>query len=407
MDGEGMTKLSSEVLSPEQRQHARADAGRTLAPPPKTARWFAIVGLALVLVLGALYGFNRLRTHAIATFLARNTQPPAAVSTVTAELGAAPHFARSIGTLAAVRQVTVAPEVAGRVTGIFFKAGTLVKAGDPLVQLDDAPERADLAGYQAQYRLAQLTLERAQRLARGQFTAQETVDQDQSQLDQAAAAIQKTEALIAQKLVRAPFAGQLGIRRIDLGQYLNPGTAIVTLTDLSQLYVNFTLPSQLRAEIAPGQTVDVTADAFPGRRFTAKITTIEPQLDAATRTIEIQAAMPNPDRALLPGMFVNVAVVLPPRPDVVVLPETAVDYTLYGDSVYVIRTRAAAGKPLLEAVRRPVKIGPRWDGKVAILAGVKPGERVVTAGQIKLHDGAAVVLSPLPAPRPPARPSLH
>jgi multidrug efflux system membrane fusion protein len=408
MDGNGPSELSPAALSPEQVPHARVDAGRP-SPPPRTARWFAIMGLLVALVLGGLYGFNRFRAHMIASYFAHNKPPPVAVSTVVARTSTVPRFARGIGSLSAVQQVTIAPEVAGLVTKIFFKAGSTVTAGAPLVQLDDAPDRADLANYEAQQHLAQITLARAQRLVSGQYTPQQTVDQDQSQLAQATALIQKTKAIIAQKLVRAPFAGQLGIRHIDLGQYLAPGAAIVSLTDLSTLYVNFTLPSQMRAKIRPGQSVDVTADAFPGRVFTAKITTIEPQLNAGTRTIEVQARMPNPDHALLPGMFVKAAVVLPPRPDVVVLPETAVNYTLYGDSAYVLRAhdRHAADKPIFTAVRRPIVTGARWDGRVAVLSGVKPGERVVAAGQIKLHNGAAVVLSPLPVPRPPAHPSLH
>ncbi|HJU17089.1 MAG TPA: efflux RND transporter periplasmic adaptor subunit [Stellaceae bacterium] len=409
MDGDGLTKLSSEALSPDRALRERVDAGRPVAPRPRTVRWFLVVGVLVALVLGALYGFDRFRSHMIASFLAHNKPPPAAVSVVAAKAGAAPRFAHGVGSLSAVQEVTIAPELAGRVTRIFFKSGAMVKAGDPLVQLDDGPEQGDLANYEAQYRLAQLTLERAKRLASGQFTAQQTVDQDQSQLDQIAAQIQKTRAIIAQKLIRAPFAGRLGIRHVDLGQYVNPGAAIVTLTDLSTLYVNFTLPSQQRAEIALGQTVDVTADAFPGRAFKAKITTIEPQLDPDTRTLAIQASLANPDHALLPGMFVDAAVVLPAQPDVVVLPETAVDYTLYGDSAYVIRAQGKdkAGRPILVAERRPVKTGARWKGLVAVLSGLRPGERVVSAGQIKLHDGAEVAVSPTPAPQPPAHPALH
>src|SRR5262249_9398090 len=174
-----------------------------------------------------------------------------------------------------------------------------VKAGDPLAQLNDGPERGDLASYEAQARWAQTTLERSNQLAQREFAARETVDQKQSQLDQARAMIIKTEALIAQKLIRAPFSGQLGTRQVELGQYLNPGAAIVTLTDLSTLYVNFTLPSQLRAQISVGQRVNVTADAFPGRTFDAEITTVEPQISANTRTMTIQATMQNPQNALL------------------------------------------------------------------------------------------------------------
>src|SRR5262249_18556782 len=153
-----------------------------------------------------------------------------------------------------------------------------------------------------------------------------------------------------------------------------------------------------------GQRVNVTADAFPGRAFKADVTTIEPQISANTRTMTIQATMPNPENGLLPGMFVNAAVVLPPQPDVMVLPETAVDYTLYGDSVYVIREdgRDANGRPKFKAVRTPVRTGARIGGKVAILEGLQPGERVIAAGQVKVQNGAQVAISDEPAPQPPA-----
>ncbi|HEU0216993.1 MAG TPA: efflux RND transporter periplasmic adaptor subunit, partial [Stellaceae bacterium] len=201
-----------------------------------------------------------------------------------------------------------------------------------------------------------------------------------------------------------------GMRQVDLGQYLNPGAPIVTLTDLSMLYVNFTLPSQITSQIKVGQKVEVTADAFPGRKFAATITTIEPQISASTRTINVQATMPNPDQLLLPGMFINAAVVLPDEPPVVVLPETAVDYTLYGDSVYVLRPGGATGadgKPVLTAHRTAVKTGLRWDDKVAVLSGVKAGDEVVAAGQIKVQDGAAVTVTGNPPPQPPEKLTSH
>lgn len=383
----------------------------TPAPPPspppsrgKRVRWFIIVAVLLALVLGALYGFNSYRNKMIATFFANNKPPPAQISAVTAVSAAVPHFASGVGSLAAVHQVTVTPEVGGRITEIDFDSGARVKAGDKIIQINDAPDLGDLANYQAQARLASVTLWRAKTMAARQYGPQTEVDSAQSQLDQANAMIQKTEAIIAQKNIRAPFAGKLGVRQADLGQYLNPGAPIVTLTELNLLYVNFTLPSQDAPRIAVGQKVDVTADAFPGRKFTATITTIEPQISANTRTINVQATMPNPDEALLPGMFVNAAVVLPEQAPEVVLPETAVDYTLYGDSVYVIRQDGTGtdGKPLFKATRTAIKTGLRWDDKVAVLNGLKAGDRVVAAGQNKVQDGAAVVVTDNPPPRPPA-----
>ena len=409
MDGELNPLLSPGAGDADAALRERTGALRPEAARPKTLRWLVIVGLLLAVVLAGLYGFNRYREQAIARFFAANKPPPAQIAAVTATSETVPRFATGIGSLAAVHQVTITPEIGGRVTAIMFTAGAAVKAGDPLVQINDAPDRGDLENYQAQARWAAVSLERAKALATRQVGPQQTVDQTQSQLDQARAQILKTEAIIAEKRIRAPFAGRLGVRQVDLGQYVNAGAPIVTLTELQQLYANFTLPSTMRAEIALGQTVNITVDAFPGRVFTAKITTIEPQIRADTRTMTVQATLANPDESLLPGMFVNAAVVLPPAPDEVVLPETAVDYTLYGDSVYAIREdgKDAAGKPLLKAFRTPVKTGMRWDNKVAIVSGVKPGEQVVAAGQIKLQDGAPVVVSGNPPPTPPANPTLQ
>ena len=389
--------------------HARGEIARPIATRPKTIRWFIVVGLLLALVLGGLYGFNRYREKAIANFFAGNKPPPAQIAAVTATSEAVPRFAKGIGSLEAVHQVTITPEVGGRVTAIQFTAGAWVKEGDPLVQINDAPERGDLANYEAQARMAAVEVQRSSALRDRQYGSQQQVDKDQMTLDQARAGIIKTQAIIAQKQIRAPFKGRLGIRQVELGQYVNPGAPIVTLTDLKHLYVNFTLPSTMRPEIELGQNVEITADSFPGRKFTAQITTIEPQIRADTRTIAIQAALPNPDEALLPGMFVKAAVLLPADADRVVLPETAVDYTLYGDSVYLVREEGqdASGKPMLKAYREPVKTGARWDGKVAVLNGVKPGDKVVAAGQVKLQNGAQVVVTGNPPPQKPANPTLN
>ena len=284
-----------------------------------------------------------------------------------------------------------------------------MKAGDPLVQLNDAPERGDLASFQAQARWAQTTLQRSAALAQRQFEARETVDQKQSQLDQARAQIDKTEAVIAQKLIRAPFAGQLGMRQIEVGQYLTPGAPIVTLTDLSTLYVNFTLPARRAlGRSAVGQKVDVTADAFAGRTFTAEITTIEPQVSADTRTMSVQATMSNPEKALLPGMFVNAAVVLSQQPDVTVLPETAVDYTLYGDSVYVIhedgraRTASLSSRPCARRSKPAHAGATRWR---SCGAQARRTGRRRRPGQVA--ERRTVVVTGSPPPQPPAQPTRN
>jgi membrane fusion protein, multidrug efflux system len=358
----------------------------------KMLRRLAIMILIMGAVLGALYFFKTMRDTAIKNIFSR-LPPPTAVAMTRAETQTVPRFLTGIGTIAAVHQVTVASQLSGMVTQILFAPGQVVKTGDPLVQLDDGPEQGDLRNFEAQARYAAVTLRRNQELLVKQAAAQSVVDQNQSQLDQANASIARTKALIAQKLIRAPFSGRLGVRQVEVGQYVGAGTAMVTLTDLSQLYVNFTLPEQDAGALVVDQEVSFTVDAYPGQSFTAKINAIEPQVSADTRAIKLQATTANSDDKLLPGMFANAHVVLPPRVGVVTVPETAVENTLYGDSVYIIEQGGsdAAGKPVLKAKRVAVKTGEHVNGRIAILDGVKPGDAVVALGQNKvLFDGAAV-----------------
>src|ERR1700690_1875906 len=236
-------------------------AEKPRARPVRMVRWFIIVGLLLTLLVGALVGFNAFRSHMIAQFFANNKPPPATVTAVEAKSEVIPNLMIAVGDLAAVHQVNVTSDVSGRITDIMFTAGSAVKAGSPLVQLFDGPEQGDLASFKAQATGAQLALDRAKQLAARQFGPQSTVDAAQATYDQANAGIAKTEALISQKLVRAPFDGELGVRRIEVGQYLSAGTQIVTLTDLSMLYANFSTPEKASAALKVGQTVRLSVDA--------------------------------------------------------------------------------------------------------------------------------------------------
>jgi membrane fusion protein, multidrug efflux system len=376
--------------------------------PVRMVRWFVIVGSLLALLVGALVGFNAFRSKMIAQFFANNKPPPATVTVAQARSEVVPNLLTAVGDLAAVHQVNVVPDVPGRVTEIKFTAGASVKAGSPLVQLFDGPEQGDLANYKAQATGASLALDRAKQLAARQFGPQSTVDAAQATYDQANAGIAKTEAIISQKLVRAPFDGELGVRHVEVGQYLTAGTQIVTLTDLSVLYANFTVPEKGSAALQVGQTVRVAVDAYPGRTFEGKITAIEPQIAADTRNIRVQATLDNPDKILKPGMFATITVVLPDKPPVVTVPETAVDYTLYGDSVFLITEKKEDnGKTSLTAVRTFVRTGNRVQGRAEILSGLKDGDRVVAVGQLKLQSGAAVAISTDAAPPVPANPPRY
>jgi membrane fusion protein, multidrug efflux system len=376
--------------------------------PVRTARWFIIVGALLALLVGGLVGFNAFRTKMITQFFATNRPPPTTVTVAEAKSEVVPNLLMAVGDLAAVHQVNVTSDVSGRITEILFTAGTEVKAENPLIQLFDAPEQADLASFKAQATVAQLSLDRAKQLASRQFGPQATVDSTQAAFDQANAGIARTQAVISQKLVRAPFDGELGVRKVEVGQFLTAGTQIVTLTDLSMLYLNFTVTEKDSGNLKVGQTVRIKVDAYPGRTFEGKITTIEPQIAADTRNIRVQATIANPDKILKPGMFATTTVVLPDKPPVVTVPETAVDYTLYGDSVYLITDKKGDdGKTSLTAVRTFVRTGNRIDGRAEILSGLNAGDRVVAVGQLKLQSGAAVAISTDPAPPIPAQPPRY
>jgi multidrug efflux system membrane fusion protein len=375
--------------------------------PVRTVRWFIIVGSLLALLVGALVYFDVFRSGMIKQILSK-PPPPATVTVVEAKTEVVPNLLTAFGDLAAVHQVNVTSDVSGRITDIMFTAGSDVKAGSPLIQLFDAPEQGDLASFKAQATVAQLSLDRAKQLAARQFGPQATVDSAQAAFDQASAGIAKTEAIISQKLVRAPFDGQLGVRRVEVGQFLTAGTQIVTLTDLSMLYLNFTVTEKDSGNLKVGQTVRILVDAYPGRTFEGKITTIEPQIASDTRNIRVQATIANPDKILKPGMFATTTVVLPDKPPVVTVPETAVDYTLYGDSVYLITEKKEEdGKTALTAVRTFVRAGNRVGGRAEILSGLKAGDRVVAVGQLKLQSGAPVTISTDPPPPIPAQPPRY
>lgn len=375
--------------------------------PVRRVRWFIIVGILLAILVGGLVGFNAFRSHMIAQFFANNKPPPVTVSAAEAKSEVIPNLLRAVGELAAVHQVNVTSDVSGRITDILFTAGARVTKGTPLVQLFDKPDQGDLASFKAQAKVAELSLDRAKQLASRQFGPQATVDQAQAAYDQANAGIAKTEAIISQKLVRAPFDGVLGVRHVEVGQFLTAGTQIVSLTDLSTLFANFTVTEKDSGKLAVGQVVRVEVDAYPGKTFDGKITTIEPQIATDTRNIRVQATIQNPEGILKPGMFATTTVVLPEKPAVVTVPETAVEYTLYGDSVYLIKEKKEEdGKTSLTAERTFVRTGDRVNGRAVVFKGVQAGDKVVAVGQLKLQSGAAVEISKDPLPpitNPPPR----
>lgn len=356
-----------------------------------------IMVILLTLVFGGLAGFAVFRNIMMAKFFAGMKPPPTPVTVAQTSSQPLPRTLEAVGTLEAVRQVTLSPEVAGRVKQIFFMAGASVKTGDPVLQLNDDPERGDLDRYRAQEKLAEINLNRSQKLA-DVAAPRSRVDEYRSMRDEARASIASTQARIEQKMVRAPFDGVLGLRQVNLGQYLNPGQPVVTLTDLSELFVNFTLPERDHGHLATGQTVRLSVDAWPEKVFEAKINATELQIGTETRTLKVQARLDNTENLLLPGMYAKATVVLPSGAPALIVPETAVDFTIYGDSVFVVAPdpteKDDKKNPVLKVDRVYVKTGPRFDGRVAVLEGLASGAQVVTSGQMKLNPGAVVTLSP-------------
>lgn len=354
-------------------------------PNPPTAMrkillFFVTLALSALAVAALLYsGAPRAKA-------APSAAPATKVALATAQRTAVPQVFSGVGELESARQVQVAAEVGGRITRIAFVSGQAVKAGQLLLQLNDAPEQAERQRLHAQWRHAETLHARALTLLAANAATQEQVDNAAAARDMALGALRHTEAVIAQKAVRAPFAGVLGIRRVHEGQYLNSADAIVSLVDARTLYANFSLDEQASPRLKPGQAVEVRVDAYPERRFSARVTAVDP-LVARSRTVQLQATLDNADGTLRPGMFASVRVARPDAAPALTVPETAVTYTAYGETVFVARPGDGQG---LAVERVAVKAGERLNGRVQIESGLAEGDRVVTSGQLKLHDGMAV-----------------
>lgn len=352
----------------------------------------------------ALYFFVGFKNAAMKTYFASHRPPPAPVEVAVARRTDVPQSLAAIGTLTADQQVNVTTQIAGQIQGIFFESGQRVKNGDKLVQLDDAPERADLANYEAQAELAETNLNRS--IALHDFAARQTVDQNRATRDQAKAQIQRTKAIISQKLITAPFDGVLGIRQVNLGQYIGAGTNIVSLTNLSVLHVDFRLPEQAASKLALGQEAEISVDAVPGKTFKAKITALEPRVNEATRMLTIESTLMNTGEILRPGMFAEVAVVLPPKENAIAVPVTALDATLYGSSVLVLQPEGDPKTKVFKLRRERVTAGLYFGDQVEIAKGLQGGETVVSSGQNKLQTGALVTPIDETALIPPATVAL-
>lgn len=349
-----------------------------------------ILMLALAGVVVASLGFVKYRQIRAAAQTVMEP-PPEAVTTIVARQEKWPATLNVIGTMVAVQGVTVSADLPGTVARIAFDSGKSVNAGDVLVELDTRQERAQLAAIEAQRDLAHINFARMQQLVKEGVVAQTEYDNATAQQKATDAQVGEIRATIARKTIRAPFSGILGIRQINLGQYLAAGEAIVSLQALNPIYVNFGVPQQEGAKVRVGRTIRVTSSDAAGAGFTGRVTAIDSVVNEATRNLQVQATLANPGGRLRPGMFVQVEMIVGADRPVIALPTTAINYAPYGDSVYVVSDLKDPAGHTYRGVRQQfVKLeGSRGD-QVAVVSGVKPEDEVVSSGVFKLRNGAAV-----------------
>lgn len=354
-----------------------------------------LIMLAVVVALIAGLGFVKYKQISAAIAQGANyAPPPDAVTTIVAKRENWPSTLDVIGTAQAIQGVTVSADLPGTVTKINFESGQAVHVGDVLVELDTRQERAQLAAAEAQRDLARINFNRSKELVKQGVLAQTDYDNTFQAQKSAEAQVGEIQATIERKTIRAPFTGALGLRQVNLGQYLAAGQAIVPLQSLNPIYVNFGVPQQIAPQVHSGRVLKVTSDDLPGAAFAGRVTAVDSVISEATRNIQVQATLPNPSAKLRPGMFVQVQVVLGASRNVITLPASAINYAPYGDSVFVVTDLTDPKGKMYRGVRQQfVKVDGSRGDQVAVVSGVDPGQEVVTSGVFKLRNGAAVTVN--------------
>lgn len=351
-----------------------------------------IILIFSLVIFGGLFGFKFYQMQQAM----KQLQPPppamvAATEVKQVEWGAS---LTAVGSLVAVSGVTVSNEIAGIVKTIYFDSGQHVNKGELLLELDMETDQAELKGLLAEKKLAQIQFDRSNKLLNKDFVSKSDYDQNLALLDQNNASVQTKKAIIEKKMIRAPFSGELGIRNVDLGQYLMPGASIVTLQQIAPIFIDFQIPERHLSQVKLDQQVQLSVQAYPGKVFNGKITTISPLIERNSRSLQIRATLLNTDRLLYPGMFAEVQLVSDQIRQVLTLPDTAISYNPYGNFVFIIESTDQG----LTVKSRQVDTGMTRTGRVEITKGLKAGERVVSAGQIKLRNGMQVTIDKQPAP---------
>jgi membrane fusion protein, multidrug efflux system len=365
------------------------------APPKAMIKPIVIMVVAVVLILGAIFGMQRFFGGMFKKHMAAAAAAPQTVSTIEAATSAWRPFIQSTGTLRAVRGADLSAQVSGVVDEIAFDSGNEVPLGKVLLRLKPNDDYAKLQQLQAAAELADQTYKRDQEQFAAQAISQANIDTDVSTLKSARAQVAAQQALIEEKIVKAPFAGRLGIRQVDIGQYLTSGTTVVTLQALDPILVDFYVPQQALAQMKIGQPVSATVDTYAQEAFSGAIEAINSKVDPSSRNVQVRANLHNPDKRLVPGMFANVRIQYGEKNDQITLPQTVVTYNPFGDTVFVVEKNGAddKGNSHLTVQQRFVKLGATRGDQVAVLSGVKAGEIVVSAGQMKLRNGVAVAVN--------------
>jgi membrane fusion protein (multidrug efflux system) len=373
----------------------RAEDGRTTARPRAMIKPLLILFIAVAVVMGAIFGWQLFIGKMTKKFMGAMATAPQTVSSTVAASSSWQNQTQALGTLRAVRGADLAAQAAGVVDLIHIESGADVAAGTVLLKLKANDDPAKLEQLKAQAELAAITYKRDQEQLAAQAVSQATVDADASSLSSARAQVAAQLALIEEKTVRAPFAGQLGIRQVDEGQYLAAGTTVVTLQALDPIFIDFYVPQQALATMRVGQAVRATVDTYADTSFTGKIASINSKVDPASRNIMVRASFANADRRLIPGMYANVNIDAGDPVDHVTLPQSAVTFNAYGDTVYLVQKNGVddKGNPKLTALQRFVKLGDSRGDQVAVKSGIVAGDEVITAGQMKLRNGAPIIIN--------------
>jgi membrane fusion protein (multidrug efflux system) len=369
-------------------------------------RRMIIMLIAVGLVFGGVFGFQAFKNAMIKQAMSAATAPPQTVSTVMAVTQDWQPQIEAVGSLRAVKGADLAFEVSGIVKEIHFNSGDDVPASDILVTLRADDDIGKLAALQATAALGEIIYKRDQEQFKIKAVSQATVDADAANLKNSNAQVAEQQAVVEKKTLRAPFAGRLGVRAVDIGQYISAGTMVVTLQALDPIYADFFLPQQVLSQVRLEQAVTIKIDTYPDEDFIGTITAINPKVEAATRNVQVRATLKNPDLRLLPGMYASVRIAAGNKERYITLPQTVLTYNPYGETVYIVDDKGTdpGGQRQLVARQTFVTAGPKRGDQVAILSGIEEGQTVVAAGQMKLHNGSALMIDNTVRPTADANP---